>query len=151
MITCVIPFTGNKEGLIQLLVSLQPQLHPSDDIYIIDSSPDCSGLRIATTYGSTRCFIFVETGKYTWEEAVRFGDQSARENKQIPIYLNESYIISATLIQNLKRAIKNKEKPLWRVIETPYMRIPANFQWYYPNLKEERVVLLPYKKTDFKA
>lgn len=125
-------------------MSLQPQLHPDDDIYLIDSSRDRSGVKIANLYGTSRCYIFVEVGDYSFDKSVEFGKQSAKENKQIPLVLFENSVISATFIQNYKRSIRrgDGEKPAF--LKTPYPKIPPDFQWYCPSLKDEVVVLLPF-------
>lgn len=144
--TITIPYFGNQIGLATLLVQLQPQLHPDDDIYIIDSSPTHSGLLIANMYGSTRCYLFVEVGIYTPEEAIRFGRQSAKENKQKGfLVLNEGAVISSTLIANYKRELKKGLDPVPTHIQVPYPRMLNDFQWYYPDFKSEIIVILPYK------
>lgn len=138
MITVVIPYTGNKVGLATLLVQLQPQLHTDDDIYIVDSTPERSGVEIARLYGSTRCYIFVEVGKYDSYQAIGFGMQNCKENGQKGfLVMSSRLVISQTFIANLKKAIKKGFKVISpTVIETPYHQMPQNFQWYNPSTTE---------------
>lgn len=123
---------NNTVGLATLLVSLQSQLAPEDDIYIADVSSDRSGLRIANLYGSTKCYIFVEVGQYTKEESIKFATQSMLENKQGGLLvINENVVISTTFISNLKRASKltlNTIVP--DAIITPWPKLPTEFKWH---------------------
>jgi hypothetical protein len=115
-----------------LLSTIQPQLHPDDDLYIIDCSPDKLGLKIATIYGTTRCYIFVEPT--TYENSLRFGIQSMVENKQQAlIFLSEDCFISSTFIFNMKKFIKSHyEIGSPRVFENPYHKMDTNFKYYNP-------------------
>lgn len=136
MITCVIPYTGNEKGLTALLVTLQPQLHPDDDIYIIDSSPNRSGLGVVALYGTTRSFIFVEVGDYDNDQKLQFGIQSAMENKQKGVLvLDESSFISQTFIGNLKKAIKLMEETKFNILaptikNLPYPKMDSDFRFF---------------------
>lgn len=133
MITCIVPFSGNAVGLSQLLVSLQPQLHPDDDIYIIDSTKDRSGVRIAKLYGSTRCFIFVEVSPKEEAAAVQLGLQSMKENKQegaLVIYPN--LVIPTTFIANLKKAMREMHDILIFNEAKSDDFLDPNFKWFTP-------------------
>lgn len=135
--TVVVHYTGNEKGLVALLVNLQPQLAPLDDIYIVDSTEEHSGLKLATLYGTTRCYIFVEVNLYTFEDALSAGFQSCMENSQDgALILSESTILPQTFISNLKKAIKisNGEYGVLvpQVIKSPYDRMDSNFQWFNP-------------------
>lgn len=143
MITVAIEYTGSPNFPV-LLVQLQPQLHPDDDIYIVDKTPDRSALKICELYGSTRCYIFVEVSRGI--DVKTAGEQSARENRQIStIVLNENAVISATLIHNIKRSFRNSEQTRHpEILETPYPKMPANFSWYNQDISQEQVVILPY-------
>lgn len=137
MLTVIIPYTNNEPGLAQLLVSIQPQLHPEDDIYILDMSKDRSGVKMAKTYGSSRCYIFVETfNKDTiTEDAIAFGFQSMKENKQEgALIIEPNIIIPVTFIANLKKAIKLGHDVLFfkQSITPKDERMDANFKWFTP-------------------
>lgn len=131
--TIIIPYTGKKHGLSQLLVSLQPQLHPDDDIYIIDMTPDRSGLEIATLYGSSRCFIFVEPAKVDMDTAIKYGIENMKQNKQEgAIILTERCVISNTFVSNMKKAAKTCNHctlfPLH--LDMVHGSMDTNFGWY---------------------
>lgn len=134
--TSIIHYTGYREGLVSLLMNLQPQLDTNSDIYIVDSSKDHSGLELATLYGSTRCIILVEVGLFDFKGALNAGFQSTVENKQEgALILSESTVLPATFISNLKKALKlapdfNVLTP--KIIHTPYGRMDSNFQWFNP-------------------
>lgn len=115
-----------------LLVQLQPQLSEDDDIYIVDSSPNREGLRLAKLYGSTRCYIFVEVGKYDWKDAWEFALQNMKENKQEGLlHLSEDLVISSTFISNMKKAAKSEFKIIYPIIwGIPYSKFPPDFRWY---------------------
>lgn len=143
MITAILPYTGNKIGFVQLLVSLQPQLHPDDDIYVIDSTKEHSSLSLVKAYGSSRCYIFVELSDKTGPDAVSLGLQSMKENKQEgAVVLFENNIISNTFIVSLKRAMTHKD---WEAlvprtsVEIDGM-IDPNFSWFCPITHEVKMV-----------
>jgi hypothetical protein len=141
MITAVIPYTGNREGLTALLVGLQPQLTTNDDIYIIDSSADRSGLKIAALYATTRSFVFVEVAKpgLDLDTAENAGIQSMAENKQEGVLiLSENTVISQTFIANLKKATTRGifDVLIPKIIQTPYFKMDSNFQWFNPPTTE---------------
>lgn len=132
MITVTIPYEGNKMGLAQLLVSLQPQLHPDDDIYIVDFSQDKSALQIAKLYGSTRCYIMVEPTDKTFIEALGFGLQSMKENKQKGVLILETeLVIPTTFIANLKKSIK-ADYELFLLDISDSTEMDPNFKWFNP-------------------
>lgn len=133
--TILIHYTGSR-NLSVLLSLIQPQLSSKDDIYLVDTTPDRSGVKIAALYGSTRCYIFVEVGKYTYEQAIGFGAQSAVENKQDGmLVINENAFISQTFIANLKKAVQlgsifTMISPA--VIRLPYLKMDPNFKLFNP-------------------
>lgn len=150
MLTIVIPYFGDEKALAALLINLQPQLHPDDDIYIVDSSDSHSGIKIAALYGTTRCYIFVEVGKFDYSGAWSAGFQSASENKQAgALILAETAILSATFISNLKKAMKLAEGKfdvlLPKVRVMPFERMDPNFVWFYPSTNK----LTPVKQKDY--
>jgi hypothetical protein len=132
--TIIIPYTGLEHGLSQLLVALQPQLHPDDDIYIVDMSKDLSGLKLAGLYGSTRCYIFVEKAPgITFTEAVARGVENMKGNKQeSALVLTERCVITNTFVANMKKALKvcNHCTLVPRHLEVLEDRMDANFGWY---------------------
>lgn len=132
--TVIILYSGNKVGLAQLLVSLQPQLHPNDDIYIVDNTEDVSAKKIAMMYGSTRCYIFVEPSKAKGRAAIKLGLQSMKENKQEgALIISDRCVISCTFITNLKKAAMHDDwgMLLPQVSETKTM-LDQNFKWFNP-------------------
>lgn len=131
MITVTIPYNGTPHHLSSLLVNLQPQLHPSDDIYIIDSSPDRSGVEIARIYGTTRCYVFVEVSDRKGLEAVTYGYESMRDNNQSgSLVIPPNVLISATFIQNLKKAITESYDVFYFNEVAIQGFVDPNFLWY---------------------
>ena len=132
--TIIIPYTGIEHGLSQLLVALQPQLHPDDDIYIVDTTQNLSGLKLAGLYGSTRCYIFVEKAPgATFDEAVRYGIENMKGNKQESgLVLTERCVITNTFIANMKKALKacNHCTLIPKHLEVIEDRMDNNFNWY---------------------
>ena len=134
--TVTITYYSNKIGLASLLVNLQPQLDENDHIYVVDTSPDKSGLEIVKMYGSNRAVVMCETsnpcGIY---KAWNFGIQSMMENKQEGILiLNDDVLLSTTFIANLKKAHK-LSRHLALVPATPSrnwvsQKLDPNFKWY---------------------
>lgn len=132
--TIIIQYSGNKVGFSQLLVSLQPQLHPDDDIYILDNSPEKSAKKLALMYGSTRCYIFVEPTDKKGRAAIKYGLQSMKENKQEgALIISDRCVISTTFIANLKKAAAQEEFGMLvpQVSETKTM-LDQNFKWFSP-------------------
>lgn len=131
--TIIIPYSGTQHGLSQLLVSLQPQLHSDDDIYIIDQSKDRSGFELAALYGSSRSYIFVEPAKVDMATAIEYGLESMKQNNQEgAIIITERCIISNTFISNMKRAAKscNHYTLFPRHIDLIHGYMDSNFIWY---------------------
>lgn len=127
--TVFIHHTDNPTGLATLLINLQPQLSPNDDVYIVDSSKNRSGLKIAELYGTTRSYIFVEVGDYNIAQAFKFAVQSMTENKQEGILvISDQCIVPYTFIQSLKRASKTNEVIAPRVSFSNVM--DPNFRWF---------------------
>lgn len=135
--TVFIYFSKNPINFAQLLVSLQRQLNESDDIYVVDSSSDREGFRLAKLYGSTRSFIFIEVGDYTYKQAWNFGRQNQLENKQDGfLAISEDAVISDTFISNVRRVIKMGVSVACPLIhEAPYPLFPNSFSWYNPVVK----------------
>lgn len=131
-----IPFVKDPINFAVLLATLQPQLHPDDDIYVIDTSKEKLALKIAAIYGTTRCYIFVETAKY--EDSLKFALQSMAENKQQGlIFLSEDCFISSTFILNMKKLIKSHYEIVSpRVYQNPYHKMDNNFKYYNPTAEK---------------
>lgn len=139
MLTICIPFVKDPINFAVLLATLQPQLHPDDDIYILDTSPDKMALKIVAIYGTTRCYNFVELAPY--EKSLQYGIQSMVENKQQGlVFLSEDCFISSTFIFNMKQLIhSNYELVSPRVYENPYHKMDPNFKYYNPTKPTEVV------------
>lgn len=131
--TVFLHYTGSPNFRV-IITQIQPQLSPDDDIYVVDSSPNREGFRLAKLYGSTRCYIFVEVGKYTYEEALGFGIENQLENNQEGILvLSENAVISSTFIGNVKRVLKMGIQTACPIVEEiPYPQFPSHFRWYNP-------------------
>ena len=132
MVTVCIPFVKDPINFAVLLATLQPQLHPDDDLYIIDTSKERLALKIAAIYGTTRCYVFVEPAPY--EKSLQYGIQSMVENKQQGlIFLSEDCFISSTFIFNMKQLLKTSyEIGSPKVFENPYHKMDPNFKYYNP-------------------
>lgn len=130
MLTVTIAYKSNPLNLAVLLAQLQPQLHPDDDIYIIDSSPKKDALKLAALYGTTRCYIFVEPTKY--ENSLQYGIQSMVDNNQeAMLFLREDCFISSTFIANIKKTIDSPFQIISpRVYHNPYAKMDSNFKLY---------------------
>ena len=114
---------------------LQIQLDQNSDIYIVDTTADRSGLALARLYGSTRQFIFVETGNHTRDQAIAFATQSQRENKQKGLLvIDDDCLISQTFITSVKR-VKGYAIISPVVINTPYPQLPTDFKWFNSELE----------------
>lgn len=129
--TTLIYYTG-KDNFPVLLTQLQPQLSQDDDIYVVDITPNRKGVDVVNRYGSSRCYIFVEVGDYSFEQAEQFALENMQENKQEGLLvISENAIISSTFIANIKRASKldcDIFSPA--VISASYVRFPSSFKWY---------------------
>jgi len=139
MVTCLIYFRDNPLNLAVLLNSLQRQLSTDDDIYIIDASEKKIAPKIATLYGTTRNYIFVETTKHP--NYLKYGLQSmADNNQQALLYLDEDCFVSSTFIANMKKAIPSEYEIISPVVsENPFYKMNNNFKLYNSteNLLEE--------------
>ncbi len=145
MLTVIIPYQGDKVALSQLLVAVQPQLHPDDDIYILDASEFKSARHVVERYGSTRCYIFVEPIEEL--EKYKYGFQSMRENKQEgALLLPPTAVISNTFIANLKKAAKREPFEVFMFGTVKSDQMDPNFKWFTPP-----PVVSPMKLGDFSS
>lgn len=128
MVTILLQYKENPINLAVLLSQLQPQLHPDDDIYLIDSSEHKNGLKLVAAYGTTRCYIFVETSPQI--NRLKAGIQSMVDNNQHAlIYLSENAFISSTFVSNMKRVIDSQYEIISPVV------VPNQFHKMDPNFK----------------
>jgi GT2 family glycosyltransferase len=134
-----IPYYSNKVGLAFMMANLQPQMNEDDILYIVDDSPDKSGLEIANMYAGSRTIVLCEVtggGKGIYN-GWNFILQSMLENKKDGAYiLNDDVVLSSTCISNLKKADKlTGEKYDALVTNTPNRtyaskRFDPNFKWF---------------------
>lgn len=120
-------------GLTALLIALQPQLAPSDDIYIADCSGDRSGLKIARLYGSSRSYLLVEVDLSTRDQALASALEHMRKQHQEGILvISENVVISQTLIASIRKASKltSAARLIPNAIITPYPKMPTDFRWF---------------------
>jgi len=130
-ITVIIPYTGNKMGLSQLLVSLQPQLTASDDIYVLDLSVGKSAKEVVMLYGSTRCYILVEPTNKPREQALAYGMEYMRQNShEGALIIDDNVVISTTLIANIKKAAKLDFNIIFPDYSIVTDRMDSNFKWF---------------------
>lgn len=134
MVTVLLPYKENFVNFSVLLSVLQPQLSSDDDIYIIDSSPNKEALKLATIYGTTRSYIFVEPTLL--EKSLEYGLQSMAENKQDAlIFLNENCFISSTFIANMKKAVGCGYEIISPVVkQNEYYKMDNNFKFFNPTI-----------------
>jgi glycosyltransferase involved in cell wall biosynthesis len=144
-----IPTKNNSAGLAVVLTQLQPQLKPTDSIYIIDTSDDERGVMIAQMYGSRRLPIAIEVAKTTiyqsWNRAIEF----MLDNKDDGILMiNDDLLFSSTFIANLKRASELADYdalvPTAPVGYMPTKRLSDSFDWFNTYTTTNKVV-----KTDW--
>lgn len=122
----VLIHSHNSPNFPVLLVQLQMQLSPSDDIYVVG---DKQTVETVKRYGSSRSYIFVEVGDYSFSEAVKFAKQNMIENKQEGLLvIDENCIISATLIQSMKRCERDLLK--YQVFCPIITQMSPNFRWF---------------------
>lgn len=135
MIVCI-PHYSNQIGLSALLVNLQPQLSSEDIIYVVDTSPEKSGLKIAKMFSSSRCITLVDWQPRTIYQAWNAGIRSAYENNQEGVlFLNDDVLLSMTFIKNLKNALKTKADAYVPNTPEDYYksdRLNPNFKWFSP-------------------
>lgn len=134
-----IPYSGEATQLCVLLTLLQPQLSSKDDIYILDTTPERSGLDIAKLYGSTRSYIFVEVAE---ELSLIPGIEYMIQNRHGGmLVIKPNTVISKTFISNLKRASKESYDVFcFHTTENTYL--DPNFKWYTPLPRIEPVGLI---------
>lgn len=130
MVTVLLLFRKNYINFSILLSTLQSQLSPEDDIYIVDSSPDRQALTLAKVYGTTRCYIFVEPASI--EHSLEYGLQSMAENdQQALIFLDENCFISLTFIMNMKQAINSNYEIVSPVVkQNEYEKMDNDFKFF---------------------
>ena len=130
MITLLLIYQKNYVNFSVLLTTLQSQLSSEDDIYIIDTSKNKEALKLATIYGTTRSYIFVEPT--TLDKALGVGLESMSDNKQEAlIFLGENCFVATTFISNMKRAINSGYEIISPVVkQNQYYSMDNNFKFY---------------------
>lgn len=132
MVTCLIRYKSSPLNFVSLLTSLQPQLHPDDDIFIFDESPDRLGLRLSLMYGTVRSYIYVETSPH--KNYLQSGLLSMNKNKQQAlIVLNENCFVSSTFASNMKKAITTDYEIVCpKIVYNEHYKMDTNFKFYNP-------------------
>lgn len=130
MITCLIRYKQSPLNFSVLLSQLQPQLHPDDDIFIFDESPNRLGLRLSLMYGTNRSYINVETSPH--KNYLKSGLESMnKNNQQALIVLNENCFVSSTFIPNMKKAITTNYEIVSPVVNfNEHYKMDSNFKFY---------------------
>lgn len=140
--TIIYHHTGNDLALVSLLTNIQPQLSEDDDIYIIDSTQEKTGVKISALYGTSKSYIFVEVGEYSRYDAVKYGLESMVENKQDGALVLGNVLVPQNFISNLKRACNHYTDYDLLVPEIHYIIydvMDTNFRWNSRILKIPRV------------
>jgi len=133
----VLIYHTNSRNFPVLFTQLQPQLATSDDIYVVGRH---DALPIVKQYGSSRCFVFVEVGDYSKEEAIKFAFDNMKQNKQKGLLvIDERCVISQTFIANFKKAIKLFPESC--LSPNTIHKMTSNFKWYNPSTKKSYIVL----------
>lgn len=132
-----IPYYSNQVGLAFLLANLQSQMSEDDILYIVDDSPDKSGVTIAQMYASSRCVVICDVtggGKgiyHGWNYIL----QAMLDNKKDgALILNDDVVLAQTTIPNIKRA-HGMTDDLALVTKSPTRewnskRFDPNFKWF---------------------
>lgn len=101
-----IPYYSNRNGLAFLMANLQPQMTEDDILYIVDDSPDKSGLEIAKTFASSRTNVLCEVagGKGIYRGWNMILQAMIDHKKDGAFIINDDVVLSTTCIGNIKRA-----------------------------------------------
>lgn len=129
-----IPTYSNMNGLVALLVNLQPQLKPTDLIHICDTHPDRLSVPLVQLFGSSRCPIILDCGVRGIYEAWNAGIEFMKDNHQEGILiLNDDVLLPMTAIESFRKIAKQE----WAAIvpNTPdrtwkSRKLDPNFKWY---------------------
>lgn len=101
-----IPYYSNRNGLAFLMANLQPQMTEDDILYIVDDSPDKSGLEIAKTFASSRTNVLCEVagGKGIYRGWNMILETMIEHKKDGAFIINDDVALATTCIGNIKRA-----------------------------------------------
>lgn len=115
-----------------MLVNLQPQLSASDDIYIVDTTPDREGLKTAQKYKTSKSMVFVDIGLATPEEAITLFMKSARKNNQPGFLAMHHCLVSQTFITSIRLASDKSQYGILvpKVLPVGDGKIDPNFKWH---------------------
>lgn len=121
------------DPLAATLTSIQPQLAETDDIYVIDRTPDREGWNLVKKYGTSRSTIYTEVGSFDRAKCEEIFKERAIQNKHIGILFLENVLVATTFIANLKKAISMSEYSILSP-EILFNRdiLNPNFSWYNP-------------------
>jgi len=140
-----IPYYSNKAGLAYLLGTLQPQMDENDILYIVDDSPDKSGIEIAKMYAGSRTVVLCETtgGKGIYNGWNAILESMLEHKKDGAFILNDDVVLSQTCIANIKRADKMTDD-VALITKTPTRewnskQFDPNFTWFNPAVKKDDI------------
>lgn len=97
-ISVVLPTYKNRDGLIAMLIMLQSQSLPPDEIIIIDTSAEKWVLEVAARFDTHTCDITVHTGKMTIYEAWNKGIELSNKENNI-FFMNDDLLLPHTFIE----------------------------------------------------
>ncbi|MBV6446342.1 MAG: hypothetical protein IFNCLDLE_02635 [Ignavibacteriaceae bacterium] len=134
-----IPYYSNRAGLAFLMANLQPQMDENDILYIVDDSPDKSGLEIAKMFASSRTLVLCDPtggGKGIYNGWNYILQAMIDHKKDGAFIINDDVVLSMTCLSNLKRAHKiTGDVYDCLVPKTPTREwnskvLDPNFSWY---------------------
>lgn len=131
-LSVIVPYYSNKDGLAVTLTQLQSQIIPPEQIIVIDTSPDKSGLPIAERYNANTCEIIVDVGRAHIYTAWNRGIELAGENDCLII--NDDLLIPQNLVQVL--GVAREHIKGWAFVPANPGRtydkpnIEHSFEWY---------------------
>lgn len=133
MISAVIPYHSNRDGLVATLIGLQSQVVPPDLIVLIDTSKDKSGLTVARRYSTHDVPIVVENATCTIYEAWNKGIELSGGGADV-LFLNDDLLFPQNLIDILlgvtERVPALAIAPLTPPREHSAKVVTEDFAWY---------------------
>lgn len=97
-ITCGIPVYKNRENLVAMLIMLQSQSLPPDEIIIIDSSGDNWALDIVKRFDTHTCELIVHNGESTVYESWNKIIELTNKDNNI-FFMNDDLLLPHTFIE----------------------------------------------------
>lgn len=125
-ISVVVPYHKNKYGLVYVLTMLQNQTVKPDQIIIIDTSPDKSGLDIAQMLSYNDIPIIVEVAGVNVTKAWNKGISLADDKNHILI-INDDIIFPINFIATLQYSIMKNPRALVHVPKSSTREHVANY------------------------